>query len=241
MIALCASHVDPNDYTRLEKLRNMLNSVSLQTVQIELYMSVTGMDDQIVNELQARYAPWLHLTKRKEDKLSQFQHYNLLCNEISKLFDSSTWCMFTDDDDKWHVRRVESYLEHIENNGSIQDNISNRSIVVCRNGRMHNGHMLEQAIEYFEYVIKLYEFQDFFSILRSRPDMLRLRACDLIWRNAIIAFDCTRLHSISSFDKPCDVPWLYKQETPKERIDEFYDYVDETLEAWKDYIKLAMV
>jgi hypothetical protein len=241
MIALCASHVESNDYTRLEKLKKMLDSVSLQTVQIELYMSVTGLDDQIVKELQVRHAPWLHLTKRKEGKLSQFQHYNLLCNEVSRLFDSSTWCMFTDDDDEWHVRRVESYLEHIESNERNRIIRDNRSIVVCRNGRMHNGHMLEQPIEYFEYVTKLYEFQGFFAILRSRPDMLRLRACDLIWRNVIVAFDCTRLHSISSFDKPGDVPWLYKQETPKERIEEFYGYLDETLESWKEYIRLAMV
>ena len=227
MIALCASHVESNDYTRLEKLRKMLDSVSIQTVQIELYMSVTGLDDQIVKELQLRYAPWLHITKREEDKLSQFQHYKLLCNEVSRLFDSSIWCMFTDDDDEWHARRAESYLEHI---GTIK-NIG--SIVVCRNGRVHNGHMLEQAIEYFEYATKLFEFQDFFAI--ATPNMLRLRGCDLIWRNVIIAFDYTRLHSISIFDKPYDVPWLYKQETPKERIEEFYDYVDETLESWKDY------
>jgi hypothetical protein len=98
--------------------------------------------------------------------------------------------------------------------------------------------MLELAIEYFEYATKLYEFQDFFAI--ATPEMLRLRACDLIWRNAIVAFDYNRLHPISSFDKPDDVPWLYKQETPKERLDEFYGCVEETIEAWKEYIKLAL-
>lgn len=132
--------------------------------------------------------------------------------------------MFTDDDDVWYERRVESYLEHIR--GSIG------SVVVCIDGRMHNGHMLDKPIEYFDYVTKLYNFEGFFAI--ATPNMLRLRGCDLIWRNAILTS-----YSISSFTKPDDVPWLYMQETPKERIDEFYEYLEETSKAWKEYIKIA--
>jgi hypothetical protein len=95
-------------------LRKMLDSVNSQTVHIELYMSVSGLDDQIVKELQARHAQWLHMTKSGCAQMSQFQHYKLLCEEVSERFNSSnTWCMFTDDDDVWHARRAESYLEQI--------------------------------------------------------------------------------------------------------------------------------
>ncbi len=227
MIALCASHVAPNDYTRLEKLRKLLDSVSSQTVQIELYMSVSGLDDKIVKELQARHAPWLHVTKRGCTQMSQFQHYKLLCEEVSERFNSSnTWCMFTDDDDVWHARRAESYLEQIRG--------STGSVVVCIDGRMHNGRMLDKPIEYFDYATKLCEFEGFFAI--ATLDMLRLRGCDLMWRNAILA-----ISSSISFNKPDDVPWLYMQETPKERIDEFYEYLEETRKAWKEYIKLSLM
>jgi hypothetical protein len=99
---------------------------------------------------------------------------------------------------------------------------------------MHNGYLLDKPVEYFEYATKLYEFKGFFAI--ATPEMLRLRCCDLIWRNAILA-----ISSFTSFNKPDDVPWLYMQETPEERIDEFYEYIEETRKAWKEFIKLALM
>ncbi len=149
--------------------------------------------------------------------------------------------MFTDDDDVWHARRVEVYLESMgaiigmhKDVGAIKGNVENSdafisNVVVCTDGRMHNGMMCDEAIEYFEFVARLHEFHTFFSI--ATPDILGLRGCDLIWRNVMRSSPC-----ILMFKKPHDVEWLYKQETPLQRMRDFCGYVDETLEAMKKYI-----
>lgn len=247
MIALCASHIARDDLLRREYLMNMLQSVNSQTVPIHLYMSVSGLDDKTILELQDLYAPWLHLISRGDceySQLSQFQHYKLLCEELSEIMSPDTWCMFTDDDDVWHERRVEVYLQNMgaiigtgtmhKDVGAIKGNVQNSdafisNVVVCTDGRMHNGRMCDEAIEYFEFVTRLHVFHTFFSI--ATPDILCLRGCDLIWRNVLRSSQ-----GILMFKKPHDVEWLYKQETPLQRMRDFYGYVDETLEAMKKYI-----
>ena len=219
IIALCASHVDTGD--RLAALHRMLDSVCAQTCPIDLYLSVSGTDFVSESWLSMHYGS-VHVRHRGARRLSQFQHYKLLVDELSHRTDTKrTWCIFTDDDDVWHEIRVESYAVAI-------DDATRRgryAPVACIGGRMHNGQMVEMVIEYFEFAATLHEFVRFFEI--ATPEMLALRGCDLLWRNAMRLARCSFFRAT--------VPWLYKQRTPRERMDELDTYIGAAKDAWDAY------
>lgn len=208
LVALCASHIDSDE--RLKALHRMLDSVSAQTYPIELHISISGVDSVVTQDLRNKYK-WLHVYHRQEH-LAQFEHYKLLSEEVL-----AEWCMFTDDDDVWHERRVEKYLASIKE--------TQNDVVACVAGRMHNGRMLDEPIEYFEFAAKLAMFCQFFS--RARPELLKLRGCDLIWRNVMRSLPCTLFITNT---------WLYKQETPQERMNELLTYLDDAKKGWETYI-----
>lgn len=218
LIALCASHIDSP--SRLAALHRMLHSVSAQTQSIKLYLSVSSDDgvelQEVVERLRStnEFKEWLHVVSR-DRHLTQFEHYNLLSLDVDV---RGSWLMFTDDDDVWHERRVENYARAIE---SSPDNV-----VACKGGRMHNDKVVNEIVEYFEYATK-FEVLEMFMAFASL-DMLRLRGCDLLFRNLMRCMPCTVFSA--------DVPWLYKQYTPIERIEELDTYLGAADDGWRTFV-----
>lgn len=117
-------------------------------------MSYDNVDNIIIDDFIYKWSEKSKFFKcnLRNEKLSQFEHYNLLLNENT--FD---WVLFTDDDDLWNVNRVEFYLskiietnrdviliDHIVYNtdmfiSNIQDLVSTNKSRVC---------------EYFNYSLK---------------------------------------------------------------------------------------
>ena len=219
LIALCASHVDGPD--RQAALHRMIRSVASQTTKIKMYLSISGTSDN--DEMLSQY-DWLIVKQRGVERLTQFQHYALLCQEI--LRDGiKYWCLFTDDDDIWHETRVAKYMAAID---ALDSN--GYDVVSCVSGRIHNGRIVEYPVEYFEFATKFHVFAQFFR--NARPELLKLRGCDLIFRNVMRShYQCTMFRV-----KDDDVPWLYNQHTPKARMNELSLYLPEAEMGWRTYV-----
>ena len=220
LIAMCASHIDGPD--RLRALHHMLESVSKQTQPIDLFLSISGPSKHDIDALKQEFGGWLHVAWRGSERLAQFQHYCLLCDEITHDPDNC-WCMFTDDDDEWHERRVEHYATAVRV-------IPEVDAMVCVGGRVMNDRPFFEPIEYFEFASKLGAFQRFCHDVH--PDTLALRGCDLVWRNAMI-----RTMSCGAFRCAEGVPYLYRQVTPMERMLELESYIGSARDAWNAYVK----
>jgi len=214
MIALCASHIDSKE--RLVALDHMLQSVSAQTHHIEMYISISGIQEHQCHEIIKHRSAWLHVTFR-EIHLTQFEHYKLLCEDLkSEKIDKDTWCIFTDDDDLWHKQRVEKYTKAIER--------SCTDVVKCESGMLFNG-KLSQGAEYVDFATKFKVFVQFF--INARQELLKLRGCDLIWRNVLRCTPCTLFTAGT---------WLYRYDIPEERQRLLVTYLDACREGWEIYM-----
>eukprot|EP00927_Polykrikos_kofoidii_P074724 TRINITY_DN70753_c0_g1_i1.p1 TRINITY_DN70753_c0_g1~~TRINITY_DN70753_c0_g1_i1.p1 ORF type:complete len:371 (+),score=52.72 TRINITY_DN70753_c0_g1_i1:163-1275(+) len=131
LVGLLAAHFPSTDYGRVERLRRLLRSVEMQTHRVPLLVSWSAEDG--ANPTRSRsVASQVETTLREFGdrgvlramppilgRRGQFEHYSRLNDALSRHVDSRgglgseprTMVMFTDDDDIWHSRRAEAYLE----------------------------------------------------------------------------------------------------------------------------------
>lgn len=110
LVILCASHIPASSAggARLEALYWAVNSWSVQTVPVDLHLSISFEDTTgtVLRELKklSDLHPRLKVHP-STSRLSQFEHYGRLATVLSDI--PNLWCLFLDDDDIMHRRRVE--------------------------------------------------------------------------------------------------------------------------------------
>ncbi len=115
LYTLCASHI--SNIQRFILFDKMLESVDDQTVTIKLFVSIsfdTGLENDVDNFIKK----WpQHTFYKRANKISQFRHYSLLVEDLLEILCPNVGIIFTDDDDLWAPKRVETYMKcmHMHN------------------------------------------------------------------------------------------------------------------------------
>jgi hypothetical protein len=232
-MGLCASHIDT--LSRYKALLKMLSSVVKQTLNIQVFVSISSNEHmeshihklcRVVNDMDQdkgkdKGKSWLTIKYRGPHKLTQFEHYCLLANEIYEIHDNNTWCIFSDDDDLWHPSRAQVYNTAIKRE-------ENNKVVACGNSRMSIWKGTENVSktpgEYFDFAPHMDVFKGFCGIATDLG-VNRLRGCDLIFRNYMRSMPCTVFSTM-------DALWLYQYNFDEHRGTELPSYLDEALTAW---------
>jgi hypothetical protein len=117
LVGLLAS--DIRNTTRLAYLEDCLRSVRAQTVPLRQILLGVSTSVDMYEPVKAALAKakgafdTLGCTFRvrlSKTRQSQFEHYHALLPYLEQLDPDTTWLLFSDDDDLWHPRRVESYV-----------------------------------------------------------------------------------------------------------------------------------
>lgn len=230
MIALCASHIDSDE--RRDFLVRMLQSVARQTLPIKMHLSISSSLEDFPrwSESLCAFSTWLHVHTR-ESKMTQFQHYRALRDELVDEEQTTTWCLFTDDDDVWDPWRVEEYSKVAESTAL--------SVVACTNGRRFNGSVCTYigCVEYFEYAARFELLDTFFKKLDADGQVINkadsLLCCDLIWRNFL------RRQPMVHFTTRR--PWLYDQVVPEDRADKNIKQIHEEYMTVATSVHMALM
>lgn len=192
MIFLCASHIDSKK--RFNKLKRAIKSIKYDHIYISISYE-PPYEKHVLNLKHNHKFIWPF-------KLSQFEHYNLLSQELIKEnISRDTWCLFFDDDDICHKLRKDVY----------QHFISDNSVVYIQYSAIHydsvNKKYSKCSQEYFDFACTLEVMLTFFKYVQK--DILKNIGCDLLFRNFMRSLPCTIiLHS--EWIKHYHVKWLYK-------------------------------
>jgi hypothetical protein len=119
LIALCGSHL--GNLIKIKWMDEMINSWVSQSFHIPLYISVSL--DESVKSIFEHYVSnkWNSENMKaltffvSDTKISQFQHYKILCEKMMEKYSRNIWVMFTDDDDIWEKDRSLYYKTLINN------------------------------------------------------------------------------------------------------------------------------
>lgn len=129
LVGLLAAHFAATDHARVDRLRRLLQSVGEQTHRAPLLVSWSAEDEEDSSSLagapgtvaarasailqEFEEAGIVHAMPRLRGHRAQFQHYSRLRKVIGRHVRSGQepFIFFSDDDDIWHPRRAESYLE----------------------------------------------------------------------------------------------------------------------------------
>merc|ERR1719324_1644049 len=116
-----ASHIDSE--IRLRHLRTCLKSVEHQVaLPRAMFVGISASEDRyadvrcllgrVFENIEARGCEVQ--VRLSSVRLTQFQHYRALLPKMRGADGASSWVLFTDDDDLWHPRRVQTYAEGIQ-------------------------------------------------------------------------------------------------------------------------------
>ena len=106
ILTFCASHLSSEK--RVAFLVNAINSIMNQKHKTCLFVSVSYENSELGISLKkkVRYPQDnLKIFFHADTKLSQFEHYDFLVQQIDPLFINRKWVMFMDDDDYSHKMR----------------------------------------------------------------------------------------------------------------------------------------
>ena len=210
--ALCGSHISNGDAARLGALRGMVGSWRLQTsrdacpllVSMSCDAGIAPLVTRVVEQLLRESGGDLRITVHVGERHSQFQHYRSLVKGASPIVPpsgvpregfqrgSAPWVMFTDDDDVWHPRRVEYYLNGI---AELEVEPSERVLALCVRGVAigpFQGSDVERAIacgkvktskrndhglEHWMFGCRVSTLEDFLD--RASEELIADRYCDM--------------------------------------------------------------
>lgn len=179
LIVLCASHIDSKK--RMSLFRNMLKSMAEQTVNVPFFISISIVDDEKlkgdVQQVTKEYPEFAFFIQ--DEKLTQFQHYAFLADALSH-DPSSTWCIFTDDDDICHYTRNDVFLKHIMMVSDVTQVV--RDIAVHteyeKNGKIM-GQCYHTSNEYIVHACRFQVLQEFCKYARDEYKCITLIGCDM--------------------------------------------------------------
>jgi hypothetical protein len=209
ILGMCASHVDGP--RRLRALGRALDSCGSQAVLVSL--SYSGLSEDVVRGFVNEKTSNVQFRVRST-KMTQFQHYSLLCDEILLGYDDDNiWCVFFDDDDFQHPRRYEEYRRVVEAVDAEEDVVSvfptcsqlnvchpfawefdmegltsyeiERREVDAECG--NNGRIGNGGQEYYMFAVRLKVLRDFCISFSHLLDHVYV---DLVYRNVVRCLPC---------------------------------------------------
>lgn len=118
-----ASHVASR--RRLTQLRETIRCIKSQTQPAWLHLSWFSPDAELADAVKSMLASEGVSSEshhQQPQQLSQFEHYRFLAFHVKKLEErqsvwSTTWVLFSDDDDVWHPMRLQFYCLLLEQVG----------------------------------------------------------------------------------------------------------------------------
>lgn len=116
LICFCGSHI--SDYHRFHKLKNMLVSWNKNLFKIKMILSISyescAQLKDINNELSSlmdlynRDQEMIFLINNGTEKISQFEHFQIISKRYAEMC-QNYWIIFTDDDDIWSNCRTRPF------------------------------------------------------------------------------------------------------------------------------------
>jgi hypothetical protein len=231
ILTFCASHLSSEK--RVAFLVNAIDSIMNQRHKTYMFISVSYENSELGNSLKnkVRYPQdnlkiFFHAGK----KLSQFEHYDLLVQQIDTLFINRTWVMFMDDDDFSHQMRSLWYHVYTKFKSRSCMSVINPYVVYHKtksNEPVDNDKCCEaidtgkayvvSSGEYVAYCVRLRLLVDFLAVVKAHK-LLKTHMCD-------VAFSSVLYHLTLPEDWTHKARWMYVyfQHNDNDRSSRVYD------------------
>jgi len=197
IITFCASHLTTQE--RVNLLKGAIASILNQKYKVCLYISLSFESDELkkpIAELLAEYtgSEYVKMFIHPYVRLSQFEHYNFLLQQIDAMFYNRMWVMFMDDDDysepfrsrifsssiQTAERECQSiwnpYVLHFKNKDNLEPTHKNCTIALMKGT---DTTRVVSSCEYVTFCIRLGTLNKFLHIMK-RHDLLHTALCDVV-------------------------------------------------------------
>jgi hypothetical protein len=193
LVVLCASHIDAPERALL--LKAHIQSIAEQSHPVRMFVSVSG---KLPIDLRADGEKLTVFAHGAERKLSQFEHYEHLVEQLAALMPPGaferTFCVFCDDDDYSHPSRCAFYAAAPDQGQHSM--LATDAVLLLADDRVVNGH------EYFMFALRAPKLRAFCGVLRARG-LLGSPVCDILLGSLLV-------HSTKLWRPPQPAaPWLY--------------------------------
>eukprot|EP00611_Tribonema_gayanum_P028297 TRINITY_DN7236_c0_g1_i1.p1 TRINITY_DN7236_c0_g1~~TRINITY_DN7236_c0_g1_i1.p1 ORF type:complete len:371 (-),score=19.47 TRINITY_DN7236_c0_g1_i1:24-1136(-) len=199
------------------ELKRLINSIHRQTRPCPTVLSISSEEavQRDVESLSSDHGISALTVLHSPSRLSQFRHYVRAAKYAASAQGRSrlgeVWVIFTDHDDEWHPRRVETVAEEVLTACSERGDGSSCSYVCFPCEWVEDGkrEMTVAHNEYWSYAVRFPEFEDFLARLNARQ--LDSPYCDLLLvdhakRFVVMAGDAT----VTGIQWPPDKGWIYR-------------------------------
>lgn len=228
LVTFCASHI--NNADRLNLFENLVRSVQNQVVKTTFFVSLSYEEcvrKSVKSKLSSLRQPNIKIFVQRT-KMSQFEHYKFLCEQIDPIFMNRTWCLFTDDDDYLSPLRNKTYMQMLKTSAN-EVCVCNRSILFASwSDKVTKQHLNRHLIvgkdnarvscsdEYVCYCVKLSLLKRFCYFMSSKGK-LKTNMCDLVFGSM--------LHILCKTISSGNHEWVYayNQNDNHSRICKAYD------------------
>lgn len=215
-VVFCASHI--KNQQQLELLKCTIESILNQSTKVSMWISIStrmsSLDIPYIDE------PFVHIFPHYQKRLSQFEHFMFLVNQLEQNgFElNKTFCIFCDDDDYSHPYRVEFY-SNSKDKGQ-HSLLAKDAILLLENSQYENTQIcklidnLEEkeginGHEYFMFCVRASILKRFCEIL-IQYKCIRSPICDILLSSVLI-----NSNTLSRSCRP--LSWLYVYNTHPEK------------------------
>ena len=212
ILTFCASHLSSEK--RVAFLVNAINSIMNQKHKTCLFVSVSFENSELVKSLVRYPRDNLKIFFHANNKLSQFEHYDFLVQQIDPLFINRTWVMFMDDDDYSHSMRSLWYHVYTKFKSRSCMSVINPYVVYYRTKSdepVDNDKCCEaldtgkayvfSSREHVAYCVRLRLLVDFLAVVKAHK-LLKTHMCD-------VAFSSVLYHLTLPDDWTAKARWMY--------------------------------
>jgi hypothetical protein len=228
IVTFCASHI--SNANRLKFLGNTIESILAQNYKVCFYLSISWEIEGVRESLE-KYAnnTYVKIFYHANQKLSQFEHYDYLYQQIDPFFRNRTWVMFTDDDDfspplraKWYSIYIKTFSTQKANSivspylltyfDPAMPNLNN-----CLEALDKGKARVISSVEYVLYCVRLQVLGKFLGIMKKHR-MLKTPLCDTVFSSV--------LHHITQKNHRTELArWMYayNQHTCDSRLSQKYN------------------
>lgn len=178
-----ASHLSKEN--RVDYLIECLNSLMAQTIVVPVYLTISFENDQINHAFASAFLKNTHLHNDfiylypQEQKTPQMRHISLLYPILKERYH---WIMFCDDDDTYHEKRVETFLNSID---YCLRTIKEPNIFEGIYEQQHNADHKQRRHEYWCYCVNQRILGTFLNAIEKYPDVLDNKCCDVLFAEYI--------------------------------------------------------
>lgn len=219
---LCASHLISQQ--RYLFLLYTIDNILKQSEPIDFYISIYTTS---LLKLDFPIHPRLHIYYQNKP-LSQFEHFYFLAKLIENPKD--TFCLFCDDDDFSHYKRIYTYIHAIDigqqamlvRKGLLlmydHEHLTKHTFEKCEEMRLNEKAEIVDGLEYFMYCVRTTQLLLFCQIM-EQYGYLNLNICDILFGSVLFFSKQKKLNLTMKND------WIYAYSSrPKNREIEYQTY-----------------